>query len=400
MSSTADSPNSPPARVLVLHNFYQQPGGEDHVFRAEVELLRARGHEVQEYTADNRSIADRGAARVAWETIWSERSVRNLRAVLRQFHPDIAHFHNTFPLISPSAYYPCQSAGVRVIQTLHNYRFGCPKATLFRDGRICEDCLGKPLAWPGVLHACYRRSRPTSAVISAMNVAHRLTGTWRSQVDTYIALSAFQRSKLIAAGLPAAKIAVKANFVHPDPGASERHLPYMVYVGRLIAEKGIHTLLAAWRKLDGRVQLKIVGDGDLAKTVEEASNSVPGVTWLGPRSAAEVLNLIGGAQALILPSEWHEPFGLVAIEAFAKGTPVIAARAGAIPEIVEHQQTGLLYAPGAPDALTASVEWAARHPAELATMGARARRTFETTYTPERNYATLAAIYAQALRNL
>jgi glycosyltransferase involved in cell wall biosynthesis len=388
---------TPPARVLVVHNHYQQAGGEDQVFRAEAQLLRQQGHAVREYTADNRGIGAGLKLRLALETIWSERSARGLREVVRDFRPDVAHFHNTFPLISPSAYYACRSAGVAVVQTLHNYRLGCPKATFYRDGRVCEDCLGKALAWPGALHGCYRGSRATSAVIGAMNATHRLIGTWQGQVDRYIALSNFQRTKLIATGIPAAKIAVKGNFVDPDPGTSDRHLPYMVFVGRLIAEKGIHTLLTAWRQVAGDVPLKIVGDGAMSATVAEAARTIPGIKWLGRRPSGDVQQLIGSAAALLVPSEWHEPFGLVAIEAFAKGTPVIAAQSGALPEIVEHGRTGLLFPPGATLDLAACVMWAATHPTELAEMGRAARREFETSYTSARNYAMLTAIYRDAL---
>ena len=195
--------------MLVVHNYYRQAGGEDRVFRAEAELLRQRGHAVQEYTEDNAATVTAFKPRVAIETVWSTRSMRKLQRVLADFRPDVAHFHNTFPLISPSAYYACQSAEVAVVQTLHNYRLGCPKATLYRDGSACEDCVGKLFAWPGAVHGCYRGSRATSAVIGVMLASHRLIGTWQRQVDRYIALSHFQRAKLIAAGLPAAKIAVK-----------------------------------------------------------------------------------------------------------------------------------------------------------------------------------------------
>src|ERR1051326_6286986 len=178
-------------RFVLVHNYYQRPGGEDRVFHAEAQLLREQGHIVAEYVEDNKRITGEKLARVAVQTIWSERSRRRLRRVLAEFRPDVTHFHNTFPLISPSAYYACHAAGVPVVQTVHNYRLGCPQAGFFRDGRICEDCRGKAIAWPGVVHGCYHGSRATSGVIALMNAAHRLRGTWSKRVDVYIALSEF-----------------------------------------------------------------------------------------------------------------------------------------------------------------------------------------------------------------
>lgn len=385
-------------RVLAVHNYYQQPGGEDRVFRAEAELLRQHGHTVVEYAEHNERIGGAGSLRLAWQTVWSEPSRRKLAGVLADFRPDVAHFHNTFPLVSPAAYYACQQAGVRVVQTLHNYRLACPKATYYREGKVCEDCQGKLLAWPSVVNACYRGARRPTAVIAVMNATHRLARTWARQVDTYIALSQFARHKLVSAGLPASRIVVKGNFVQPDPGVSHQRDRFVLFVGRLIAEKGIGTLLDAWARLDSSIPLKIVGDGDLANQVSAATRKLAHVEWLGRRPAEDVVDLMGRAAALVFPSEWHEPFGLVAIEAFARGTPVIAARAGAIPEMVQHQYNGLLYEPGEAQQLAASVAWAVDHPAELADLGRHARRTYEANFTSERNYAALLEIYQNTAR--
>src|SRR5205809_5447205 len=210
-------------RVLLVHNRYQQAGGEDEVFRAEGQILRAAGHRVVEHVRSNDEIGLSGLAsraRLAAATVWARDSHRALREALRRDRPDIVHFHNTFPLISPAAYYVCREAGVPVVQTLHNYRLLCPVATFLRDGKICEACLGRSVAWPGILYGCYRGSRAATAAVAAMLAFHRSRNTWTGQVDYYIALTEFSRQKFIQGGLPADRMAVKPNFVYPDPGVS------------------------------------------------------------------------------------------------------------------------------------------------------------------------------------
>src|SRR5581483_9761958 len=194
----------------------------------------------------------------AARTVWSRPAYRVLRELLRAHRPAVAHFHNTFPLISPAAYYACRAERVPVVQTLHNFRLLCPNALFFRDGRVCEDCLGKAVPWPGVAHKCYRGSRSASAAVCTMLTVHRALGTWHTAVDRFIALTDASRRKFVAGGLPADKIAVKANFVDPDPGPGTGAGGYGVFVGRLSAEKGVGTLLKAWQQLGRDVPLKIV----------------------------------------------------------------------------------------------------------------------------------------------
>lgn len=311
--------------------------------------------------------------------------------------PDVAHFHNTFMMLSPSVYYACKDAGVPVVQTLHNYRLLCPSAILYRHGRVCEACAGRAVAWPGVQHACYRGSAAATAVTAGMLTVHRLLGTWARAVDRYIAITEFARRKFVEAGLPAEKVVVKPNFLDVDPGTGEHDGGYCLFVGRLTEEKGVRTLLAAWRLLGGRVPLKIAGDGPLAPEVAAAAAAAPSIEWVGPRSRAEVVALMKRAALLICPSVWYEGGSpMVVVEAFATGLPVVSSRLGGMAESVTDGHTGLHFTPGDAADLAARVEWAVADAGRLRQMGRNAREEFEARYTAERNYERLLAIYEEA----
>jgi glycosyltransferase involved in cell wall biosynthesis len=383
-------------RLLLVHNRYQQPGGEDVVFEAEAALLRGHGHEVEEWVEHNRDIAGMSPARLAVRTIWSAPAVRRLRGILARLQPEIVHFHNTFPLISPAVYATCRSHGVPVVQTLHNYRLLCPNAMLFRDGRPCEDCVQRAVAWPGVLHACYRGSRSQTAVIATMLGAHRLIGTWRGDVDRYVALTEFARRKFIAGGLPPDRIVVKPNFVSVSPDMIRPDAGYFLFAGRLTEEKGVRTLLEAWRRSPPPADLRIAGGGPLEPVVRHAAETIPGVRYLGRLTRENLLSEVGAASALILPSEWYEGLPTIVLEAFGCGRPVLAARVGALEEIVSEGATGVFFPPGDSDGLAALVRWAAGHADDLARMGANAREEYQRRYTAEVNYPQLIDIYRQA----
>lgn len=386
-------------RVVLAHNRYEQRGGEDVVFAAEAALLRRFGHEVIEFVKDNRDIDYKSRLALFKSTVWSSESYAEFAHLIQARRPDVVHFHNTLPLISPSAAHAAKAQGAATVQTLHNYRLVCPSALMFRNGRPCEDCVGKRFAWPGILHACYRDSRPATAAVATMIAVHRALATWSDKIDRHIALTEFSRKKLIAGGLPAERVIVKPNFLVSDPGPGEGEEGFAAYVGRLSAEKGVTTLLAAWRRIDDRLPLKIIGDGPLREMVAAAAAEMSGVSWLGEREHEDVLDLIGRASVLVFPSEWYEPFGLGIIEAFAKGTPVIGADIGSISTLIDDGRTGFLFPPGNSAELAARIDSVLARPDVTVKMRRAARRTFEQLYTAERNYGRLMQIYEAAIES-
>ena len=383
-------------RILLCHNFYCEPGGEDQVFADEGWLMESHGHEVVRYTRHNDEVEQMGRWQAARKTLGNRQTRDEVRRLIRQERPDVLHCHNTFPLISPSIYQAANEAGVPVVQTLHNYRLFCPSASFLRNGRPCEDCLGKLLPWPGIVHACYRGNRAATAVVAAMLAVHHLRGTWVRRVRQFIALSEFSRGKFIEGGLPAAKVAVKANFMRHDPGCGSGAGNYAVFAGRLAPEKGVETLLAAWRRLKRPLPLKIVGDGPLADHVRTAAADST-VEFLGRRQPGEVVSLLGEAQCLVLPSVCYENCPKTLIEAYSRGTPVVASRLGAMGEMVEHGRTGMLFAAGDAEDLAHTIDGLTADTAALPSMRWAARSCYERRYSCEGNYTALMEIYRRAL---
>ncbi|MBD2166684.1 glycosyltransferase family 4 protein [Calothrix membranacea FACHB-236] len=383
-------------QILSVHNKYLIRGGEDESQGLERQILQENGHHVDFYEEDNIRVKSIPPVQMALRTVWSTEAYQIVKKLLQNSTYNIVHIQNFFPLISPSVYYAAKEQGVPIVQTLRNYRLLCPNGLFFRDGQVCEDCLGKFIPYPGIMHNCYRDSKMATGTVATMLTWHRAMQTWTQMVDIYITLTEFARQKMIQGGLPAHKIVVKPNFVHPDPGVGEGRGGYALFVGRLSEEKGLDTLLAAWEKLDGKIPLKIIGDGPLSAEVIAATKRIPQVEWLGRRPMSEVHALMGEAMFLVFPSKWYETFGRVAVEAFAKGTPVIAANIGAIAELVDSGRTGLHFRPGDAEDLTAKVELVLANSSMLSQMRQEARSEFEAKYTAQKNYQQLINIYAKA----
>lgn len=385
-------------KVLMVHNRYQQRGGEDAVVDAETRLLVANGVEVQRLDVDNDAIHGMSAKMRASMNLFvaSSAMTDELQSILMEFRPDVVHVHNWFPTISAFIFRRCKQADIPVVHTLHNYRLLCINATLFRDGGVCEDCIGATFRTPGVIHKCYRDSAVGSFVATASMLAQWAAGTWHHSVDRFIALSQFARVKLVQSGLPAEKIVVKPNFVDPDPGPAPGDGGYFLYAGRLTEEKGLRTLLQCWSNDPGLPLLRIAGLGPLQNEVKEAVAVLGNVEWMGEKSNEEVAHLMGRAKATLCPSLWYEGMPRVVIESMAAGTPVVASRIGCYPEMIADGQSGALFTAGDAGSLLERLRNLEAADA-FAAMRPQSRRRYLEAYTGERNLSLLLNVYRGAM---
>lgn len=377
-------------RVLIVHNAYQNKGGEDSVVESEAGLLRSKGHAVEHFSRHNDEIRTMPRASLALQTFWSRKSARDFEHIVNLFKPDVVHVHNTFPLISPSIYWLAHRAAIPVVQTLHNFRLLCPQAMFLRQGKVCEDCLGH-LPWRAVLHACYHDSTAQSAFVAGTLTMHRAIGTYQTKVSRFIALNEFCRRKFVEGGFPAKRIVVKPNFVDFPAPVEGRRGGFLV-VGRLSVDKGVSVLAAAVRQ-SVNAAVRVAGSGPESHQLE----GVPGIEALGSISGEAVRVEMSRAMTLLLPSIWYENFPRTLVEAFGCGLPVIASRIGALADLVEEGVTGLFFEPGNAMDLAEKMQWAQEHPERMAIMGRNARTLYEAEFTAERNYEQLVEIYRGAI---
>lgn len=388
-------------KLILVHNEYREPGGEDVVFESEKRLLERAGHQVVPYLRSNSELDNANAlgrlgavARMAW----SSKSRREFSVILDKEQPDLVHVHNTFLVISPSIYSACSERRIPVVQTLHNYRLLCPSANLFRDAHVCHQCVDGSLL-QSVRHACYRDSRAATASVALMLATHRVLDTWRKSISRFIVLTEFSRKLFVDAGFPADKLVVKPNFADRDPGERQNAGDFALFVGRLTQDKGLRILLNAWKALPVQIPLRILGEGAERASLEAEVRAcgLSGITFLGRVSREEVILSMKAARVLIVPSIWYEGFPMSIVESFACGTPVICSRLGGMAEIVRDRHTGLHFEPGDTMDLASKVRWAWDHRAELHDMGRAARRAYEAHYTADKNLTMLMYIYQQTL---
>lgn len=376
-------------KILVLHSRYRSGdlSGENRVVDDETRLLRDAGHDVVSWTPTVPDDANRAA--LAVETLWSSSALDRVRATLRDGSVDVVHIHNVFPLLSPAILRAVRD--VPTIMTLHNFRLMCLPATLLRDGRICEDCVGRA-PWRGVVHRCYRGSAAASATLAASMTLHRHLKSYDS-VALFSAVGEFVRTKHIEAGIHADRIVVRPNFAWP---ATTRVGPgsYFLCIGRLSPEKGVGWLIDNWPSEAPR--LMVVGEGPESSDVRRRARHRSNIEVADAVSADAVTGLIRSSRAVVLPSLWFEAAPRIIVEAYAAGVPVIANRIGGLPDQVIDQITGLLAEVGDSHAWTAAITRLSDDE-ESIRLGGQAHDRWSTLLSPPAARNALEALYDQVL---
>ena len=388
-------------RVLIVHNVYRFAGGEDAAVRQQQALLEARGHPVFLYTRDNAETDTYNLLQKVTffvTSFFSWRTYRDVRAIVRRFKPDVAHVHNVFPLITPAVYWALKREGVPVIQTVHNFRFMCVNGLFFRDGHPCELCkTGR--VWNGVRYRCYRDSRLLSALYAGIIAVHRLARTWR-QIDRFIALNAFTARKLVEGRIAAPdRIRVLGNFAPDAPrpaGNSQPRAPYVVYLGRLSAEKGVDVLIDAAAQVPA-LGIQIAGDGPLENVLQARAAGLSNVEFLGRVEGERKFQILRDARALVFPSVCYENFSLVLLEALSVSTPILASRLGGLPYILHDGADSLFFAPGDSHALAERLRQALEQPELMQQLGRHGLEVTLPEYTEAVYYQRLIAIQAEVL---
>jgi glycosyltransferase involved in cell wall biosynthesis len=385
-------------RILMVHNKYKLKGGEDESTEAEIELLRRKGHIVDEFYENNDKINKFSSICVGISCIWSMKNYKRLTKKLIENNYDLVHVQNFFPLISPSVFYAASFSKVPVVHTLRNYRLLCPNGLLLKGDRSCEICTRKVFAWPGVLGGCYRGKTLATLSVSLMLSIHKLLKTWEKKVDAFVALSEFEKEIFIKAGFPAKRIYVKPNFLIEDSGPGRGAGDFALYVGRLSVEKGVDILIQSWSKVPGDSKLKIIGSGPLEQDLKKIASNDSRISFLGRLPMAEALKVMGEAKVVVVPSRCHETFGRVVIESFSKGTPVLVSSSGAPSELVNDGKNGFRFSINSEKELSDKLTLFFSKNFCAEKFRENSRKAFLERFSEEKNYKNIYEIYAEVLR--
>ncbi|MDW3094196.1 MAG: glycosyltransferase family 4 protein [Gammaproteobacteria bacterium] len=388
-------------RILLAHNFYRTtaPSGEDIAYSNEKEMLSNSGLNIatfEKFNDDLEGFSGLERLKLGLSNSWSSVSYRNIKSKIQSFKPDIVHFHNTFPQITPSGYAACKDMGIPVIQTLHNFRLLCANALLLREGKSCELCVSGSM-FNALKYKCYRNSLSATASQVLCLKRNRYNGSYANNVDRYITLTKFAEKKFIEAGFSSEQFVTRPNFLPDPPKMREIKQNYAIFVGRVTEEKGVYTLLNAWKKTNG-IELRIVGDGELlAKCKKYVDENNINVRFMGYLSRHEVIPAIQDASFMILPSNCYEGFPISLLEAFACGTPIIVSNIGGQSEIIKDGVTGLTFEVGNSGDLADVCSHLSGNAELLKSLRVNARKEFERMYTRESVFQQTLDIYNSVL---
>lgn len=388
-------------KILIAHNSYRERGGEDELVLSEKKLLGDFGNEIVMYERSNAEIDSFSLITkirlLARDFRWSKESYDRVRSLVKKEKPDIAHIYNLFYLIGPSIYDALNDERIPVVQSLYNYRFFCLNGLLFRDNKICEDCLGRNFS-SGIFHRCNRGSFLTSFFLSSMLKYHFRKKTFQKKVDAFIISSEFGKRKVSEAGLPSEKIFVKPHFIEPGDGRRQPHEDYALFVGRLAEYKGISTLIKAFIRLKS-YNLKIVGVGPLYEQLKQQLKNCGNIELMGHVTDKELSRLLKKAAFLVCPSECYDNTPRVIVESFACGVPVIAGDIGSMRELVEDGRTGLLFSPGNSSELADKIQRLINDKNLVFTMGRNALERYQRSHSRQASYNKLTEIYESVIKN-
>lgn len=394
-------------RIAIFHNYYTQPGGEDVVYELECETFETLGHTVFPFSVRNTEVFSKASlldkARIGWSATGSKRSYERVKRFLELSKPDVSHIHNWFPVLSPSIYKAHKDLGIPVVQTLHNYRLGCANGTNRLKDEACARC-SSGHNWSAVRNRCYRGSLMGTLAWKRMVDFGWSKNVFTEDVGRYVSPSLEVARRHVDLGIPEDRITVVPNACGDlqssfSAKASPESPRGAVFVGRMVPEKGVDTLIEAWRLLDGsdvrseEDVLSLIGDGPGLEANAKALRDCPSIRATGQLEHASAMERIQSSSMLIFPSRWAEPFGLGVIEAMALGKPVIATNIGGPSEIVEDGVTGILIPKDDPRALADSIAELLADPDKARRMGEAGRKKYLKRYTPETQADALMGVF-------
>lgn len=406
-------------KILMCNAFYYERGGcEIYTFALSREL-EAHGHtvvpfsmshernlpsEYERYFVSNIDFSDVSQAsglsskiRAAARVLYSSEAKSKIQSLIEKTKPDLAHLHNVAHHLSPSILPGIKRYGLPIVQTLHDYKLICPSTLLFSGGEICERCRGKRY-YNAILRRCKRGSVGASVLAAIELYAHRLSRIYENNVDVFVAPSRFLRDKMMEFKMDGREIIHIPQLI--DVGTYSpcyEHQDYLIYFGRLSAEKGVCTLLEAMRRLRG-ARLYVAGEGPLKRDLMGQVADARNIEFLGHVPHNELKGLVKNAMFAVVPSECYDNAPMSVYEAFALGKPVIGSRIGGIPELIQHGENGLLFEPGNAGDLADTIDYLAGHKSLIQHMGKNARAGLEQRHSKAKHYEAVTNVYRKLLR--